>query len=160
MRVGIGFDSHRLVEGRRLVIGGVEIPFKKGLYGHSDADVLCHAIMDAIIGALGMGDIGRHFPDTDERWKDTSSILLLKEVVGLMRVNGYDILWIDSVVIAEEPMIRPFIDSMKGEISNAGIPVERINIKAKRAEGMGFIGRGEGMAAQAVCLIGRTNGGS
>jgi 2-C-methyl-D-erythritol 2,4-cyclodiphosphate synthase len=153
MRIGIGFDSHRFMEGRRLVLGGVEIPFERGLWGHSDADVLCHAIIDSIIGALGLGDIGRHYPDTDERWKDASSIGLLKETIGLMRMSGYDILWIDSVVIAEEPKIGPFIDSMKEEISKAGIPRERINIKAKTAEGMGLIGRGEGMAAQAVCLL-------
>jgi len=153
MRVGIGFDLHRLVEGRRLIVGGVEVPFKKGLLGHSDADVLCHAMVDSIIGALGLGDIGRHFPDTDDRWKDASSIALLKETVGLMRMSGYDILWMDSVIIAEEPKMGPFIDSMKEEISRAGIPRERINIKAKTAEGIGLIGKGEGMAAQAICLL-------
>jgi 2-C-methyl-D-erythritol 2,4-cyclodiphosphate synthase len=153
MRIGIGFDSHRLVEGRRLIIGGIEIPFEKGLYGHSDADVLCHAIIDSIIGALGLGDIGRHFPDTDDRWKNASSINLLTDTIGLMKMNDFDILWVDSVIMAERPRMEPFIDSMKDRISGAGIPRDRINIKAKTAEGTGLIGMGEGMAAQAVCLL-------
>ncbi len=153
MRIGIGFDSHRLVKGKRLILGGVDIPFDRGLYGHSDADVLCHAIIDSIIGALGLGDIGSHFPDTDERWKDVSSIHLLSETVNLMRKRGFEILWIDSVIMAERPKMEPFIDSMKRNISMAGIPLERINIKAKTAEGMGPIGRDEGMAAHAVCLL-------
>lgn len=153
MRIGFGYDSHRLVEGRKLVIGGVEIPFEKGLQGHSDADVLCHAIIDSIIGALGLGDIGRHFPDTDGRWKDASSINLLSDTVALMKEKGFETLWIDSVIIAERPRMEPFISSMKRNISSTGIPVERINIKAKTAEGMGFIGKDEGMSAQAVCLL-------
>jgi len=153
MRVGIGYDSHRLAEGRRLIIGGVVIPFEKGLLGHSDADVLCHAIMDAVIGAVGLGDIGRLFPDTDPRWKDAVSTELLRYVVDLARMNGYAIAWIDATIIAERPKISPFIEEMKSALSGAGIPAGMINIKAKTNEGMGFIGRGEGMAAQAVCLL-------
>ncbi len=156
MRVGIGYDSHRLVRGRRLVIGGVDIPFEQGLYGHSDADVLCHAIIDAILGALGSGDIGMHFPDTDRRWKDASSIEMLSEITGLVRRKGFEIAWIDSVVIAEKPRLRPFIEAMKGNISGAGIPYDTVNIKAKTNEGMGFTGKGEGMAAHAVCLLTKT----
>ncbi|MCK5506175.1 MAG: 2-C-methyl-D-erythritol 2,4-cyclodiphosphate synthase [Thermodesulfovibrionia bacterium] len=153
MRIGIGYDSHRLVEGRKLIIGGVEIPFEKGLQGHSDADVLCHAIIDAIIGALGSGDIGRHFPDTDKKWKDASSIDLLSNITALMKQEGFEVLWIDSSVIAEKPKLAPYIEKMKEEISKAGIPLNSINIKAKTNEGMGLIGSGEGMAAQAVCLL-------
>ncbi len=155
MRIGIGFDSHRLVEGRRLVIGGVEIPFEKGLLGHSDADVLCHAIMDAIIGAVGLGDIGKLFPDTDSRWKGAVSTELLKYVIDEARMNGYAISWIDSTVIAERPKISPFIENMKSALSRAGIPAGTINIKAKTNERMGFVGRGEGIAAQAICLLSR-----
>ena len=157
MRIGIGFDSHRLIEGRKLILGGLEIPFEKGLLGHSDADVLCHAIIDAIIGALGSGDIGRHFPDTDDKWKNVSSIDLLSKVVDLMRQKGFEIVWIDSTVITERPKLLPFVEKMKEEISKTGIPANSINIKAKSNEGMGFIGRGEGMAAQAVCLLKRSN---
>lgn len=153
MRIGFGYDSHRLVRGRKLIIGGVEIPFEKGLKGHSDADVLCHAMIDAIIGALGLGDIGRHFPDTDPRWKDASSIDLLENIVKLARNNGLDISWIDSTVITEKPKLAPYIETMKEAISRAGITSGLINIKAKTNEGMGFIGKGEGIAAYAVCLL-------
>jgi len=153
MRIGFGYDSHRLVKGRKLILGGVEIPFKKGPSGHSDADVLCHAIIDSIIGALGLGDIGRHFPDTDNRWKDASSIGLLSRTVKLIKKSGFGILWIDTTIIAEEPKLMPFIDKMKENISKTGIPLSLINIKAKTNEGMGFIGRGEGVAAYAVCLL-------
>jgi 2-C-methyl-D-erythritol 2,4-cyclodiphosphate synthase len=156
MRIGIGYDSHRLVEGRKLILGGVEIPFEKGLLGHSDADVLCHAIIDAIIGALGLGDIGKHFPDTDEKWKAASSIEMLSHIVDIMKREGFDVIWIDSTVITEKPKLQPFIEKMRETISNAGIPAASINIKAKSNEGMGFIGRGEGIAAQAVCLL-KTN---
>ena len=153
MRIGSGYDSHRLVEGRKLIIGGVDIPFEKGLLGHSDADVLCHAIIDAILGALGLGDIGRHFPDTEDKWKDASSIELLSEIMKLMKQKNFRILWVDSTVIAEKPRLQPFIEEMIKNISVAGIPSNSINIKAKTNEGMGFIGRGEGIAAQAVCLL-------
>lgn len=153
MRIGIGYDSHKLIEGRKLILGGVEVPFEKGLLGHSDADVLCHAIIDAIIGALGLGDIGKHFPDTDIKWKDASSIQLLSQTVDLVRKNGFEITWIDSIVIAEKPKLAPFIDQMKEGIARAGILLSLINIKAKTNEGMGFTGSGEGIAAQAVCLL-------
>lgn len=153
MRIGFGYDSHRLVKGRKLIIGGVEIPFEKGLKGHSDADVLCHAIIDAIIGALGLGDIGRHFPDTDPKWKDVSGVDLLKNIVKLARNNGLDISWIDSTVITEKPKLAPYIETMKEAMSKAGITSGLINIKAKTNEGMGFIGKGEGIAAYAVCLL-------
>lgn len=153
MRIGFGYDSHRLVKGRKLIIGGVEIPFEKGLKGHSDADVLCHAVIDAIIGALGLGDIGRYFPDTDPKWKDASSVDLLKNIVKLARNNGLDISWIDSTVITEKPKLAPYIETMKEAISKAGITSGLINIKAKTNEGMGFIGKGEGIAAYAVCLL-------
>lgn len=153
MRIGIGYDSHRLVKNRKLFVGGVNIPFEKGLIGHSDADVLCHALIDALIGALGLGDIGRHFPDSDPKWKDSSSIDLLKHVVELAYIHGYEISWVDTVIIAERPKLTPYIESMKKAIDRAGIPSGLINIKAKTNEGMGFIGRGEGIAAYAVCLL-------
>jgi len=153
MRVGLGYDSHRLVEGRRLVIGGVEVPFHRGLLGHSDGDVLCHAITDALIGALGAGDIGLHFPDTDARWKDASSVMLLKRIVEKVASEGFTIAWIDAIIVAEKPKLAPYADAMKDAISGAGIPRSVINIKAKTNEGMGFTGRGEGIAAQAVCLL-------
>ncbi len=155
MRVGVGYDSHRLVAGRNLIIGGVSIPFEKGLHGHSDADVLCHAIIDSILGALGLGDIGTHFPDTDQQWKDASSIELLKKTVSLANMSGYKVSWIDSIVIAERPKLSPHMDAMRDRISQAGIPSGTINIKAKTNEGMGFVGRGEGIAAQAVCVLKR-----
>jgi 2-C-methyl-D-erythritol 2,4-cyclodiphosphate synthase len=155
MRIGMGYDSHKLVKGRKLILGGVNIPFEKGLYGHSDADVLCHAIIDSIIGALGLGDIGKHFPDTDPMWKDASSIKLLKYIVELTGVNGYKISWVDAIIIAERPKLSLYIESMKEAVSESGIPSGIINIKAKTNEGMGFIGRGEGIAAYAVCLLSR-----
>ncbi len=153
MRIGFGYDSHRLVKGRKLIIGGVEIPFEKGLIGHSDADVLCHAIIDAVIGALGLGDIGKHFPDTEPEWKDASSIEMLKHIVKLSNMNGFEVSWIDSTIIAENPRFASYIESMKKAISGAGIKSGVINIKAKTNEGMGFIGRGEGIASYAVCLL-------
>lgn len=153
MRTGFGYDSHRLINGRKLIIGGVEIPFEKGLAGHSDADVLCHAIIDSLIGALGRGDIGKHFPDTEPAWKDASSVALLKNVIEMVNRDGFEVLWIDSTIIAERPSLSPYIDSMKKALSGAGIPADLINIKAKTNEGMGFTGRGEGIAAYAVCLL-------
>jgi 2-C-methyl-D-erythritol 2,4-cyclodiphosphate synthase len=153
MRIGFGFDSHRLVEGRKLIIGGVEIAFEKGLAGHSDADVLCHAITDAVIGALGLGDIGNYFPDNDPKWKDAVSTELLKYILELARMNGYSVAWVDTTIIAEQPKMSPFIDGMKESLSTTGIPPGSINIKAKTNEGMGFIGHGEGIAAYAVCLL-------
>jgi 2-C-methyl-D-erythritol 2,4-cyclodiphosphate synthase len=155
MRIGFGYDSHRLVKDRRLILGGVNIPFDRGLIGHSDADALCHAIIDSIIGALGLSDIGKHFPDTDPQWKDASSVELLKYIVELTNVNGYEVSWIDTTIIAEEPRLSPYFESMKDAISQSGIPAGLINIKAKTNEGMGFIGHGEGIAAFAVCLLKR-----
>jgi len=149
----MGYDSHRFADDRKLIVGGVEIPYKKGLLGHSDADVLCHAITDAIIGALGLGDIGTHFPDSDPRWKDAVSIEMLKSIVELAKMNGHAVVWIDSTILAERPKLSPYIQKMKTAISETGIPAGRINIKAKTNEGMGFIGRGEGIAAHAVCLL-------
>jgi 2-C-methyl-D-erythritol 2,4-cyclodiphosphate synthase len=155
MRIGIGYDSHRLVQGRKLIIGGVQIPYEKGLSGHSDADVLTHAIIDSIIGALGLGDIGKHFPDTDPRWKDAASTGLLKEIIMLVHTNRYEVSWIDATIVAEKPTLAPYIDSMKKALSECGISQGYINIKAKTNEGLGFIGRGEGMVAYAVCLLKR-----
>ena len=152
-RIGSGYDAHRLVEGRPLILGGVEIPYTHGLLGHSDADVLCHAIIDAIVGALGAGDIGVHFPDTEDKWKDASSIKLLAQIIELSKTKGFVVQNIDSTIIAERPRLRPFIEAMKECISKTGIPITAINIKAKTNEGMGLIGNEEGMAAQAVCLL-------
>jgi len=153
MRIGIGYDSHRLEKGKKLILGGVEIPYEKGLKGHSDADVLCHSIMDALLGASGMGDIGRMFPDTDPAWKDAKSLKMLQQVTDLIKKSGYAISWIDSIIITEEPKLSVYIDKMKKNLSTSGIPYTSISIKAKTNEGMGFIGKGEGMAAISTCLI-------
>ena len=154
MRIGTGYDVHRLTEGRKLIIGGVEIPYEKGLLGHSDADVLLHAIMDALLGAAALGDIGLHFPDSDERYSGISSIELLKRVRRLLLEKGYTINNVDSTIIAQAPKMRPYIDEMKKNISNALLlPIDDINVKATTEEGLGFTGQGEGIAAQAVCLI-------
>ncbi|MBI5198803.1 MAG: 2-C-methyl-D-erythritol 2,4-cyclodiphosphate synthase [Nitrospirae bacterium] len=154
MRIGFGYDIHRLVSGKKLILGGVKIPFEKGLSGHSDADVLLHAISDALLGAMGLGDLGKHFPDTDEQYKGISSIFILRGVLILLREKGYHLISIDSTVVTEEPLLAPYIEKMKetiaGEIGTKGVG---INIKAKRNEGLGSIGRGEGIAAYAVCLI-------
>ncbi|HUH66658.1 MAG TPA: 2-C-methyl-D-erythritol 2,4-cyclodiphosphate synthase, partial [Syntrophales bacterium] len=151
MRIGFGYDSHRFVPGRRLVLGGVDIPHDKGLLGHSDADVLIHAICDAIIGAIGDSDIGRHFPDTDARYKDISSLKLLGRVCIGAGEKGFVINNIDSTIILEKPRLADFIGDMQLNIANiAGIGRDRVNVKAKTNEGMGFVGRGEGIAAFAV----------
>lgn len=154
MRIGQGYDVHRLVEGRKLIIGGVEIPYEKGLLGHSDADVLTHAIMDALLGAAAEGDIGRHFPDTDERYKDIDSLKLLMAVGRIIEDRLYVIENIDATIMAEKPKLAPFIPEMVKNISKAlGIEESQINIKATTEEGLGFTGMGEGMKASAVCLI-------
>lgn len=154
MRIGQGYDVHRLVEGRKLIIGGVEIPYEKGLLGHSDADVLTHAIMDALLGAVAEGDIGRHFPDTDERYKDIDSLKLLMAVGRIIEDRLYVIENIDATIMAEKPKLAPFIPEMVKNISKAlGIEESQINIKATTEEGLGFTGMGEGMKASAVCLI-------
>ena len=154
MKIGIGYDVHRLKEGRDLILGGVKIPFPLGLDGHSDADVLVHAIMDAILGALAMGDIGRLFPDTDPAYLGVSSIGLLKEVAGLMDQKGYRIGNLDALLIAQKPKISPYTEEMRKNIAEAlGTDTDCINVKATTEEKLGFTGREEGMAAQAVCLL-------
>src|SRR5574340_795613 len=148
MRIGHGYDVHRVVEGRKLIIGGVDIPFEKGLLGHSDADVLLHAICDALLGAAGLGDIGRHFPDNDQRFKGISSILLLKETVKLLYSRGYRVNNIDTIIVAERPKMAPHIPSMTVAIAAAaGIDAQAVNVKATTTEGLGFAGTGEGIAA-------------
>lgn len=154
MRVGNGYDVHRLVEGRKLFMGGVDIPHEKGLLGHSDADVLLHAVCDALLGAAGLGDIGRHFPDTDERYKGIASLKLLGEVHRLLGAKGMRVNNIDATIVAERPKMAPHIPLMIGNIA-AAVEVEPqvVNIKATTTEGLGFTGRGEGIAAYAVCTI-------
>jgi 2-C-methyl-D-erythritol 2,4-cyclodiphosphate synthase len=154
MRIGFGYDVHQLVENRELIIGGVDIPFEKGLLGHSDADVLVHAIMDSILGALALGDIGKHFPDTDNKYKDISSIYLLSEVNKLMNEKGYNIGNIDATIVAQRPKMAPYIEDMRktiGETLNTAI--ENINIKATTTEWLGFEGREEGISSYSVCLL-------
>ena len=153
MRIGQGYDVHRLVEGRRL-IGGVDIPYEKGLLGHSDADVLLHAVMDALLGAAALGDIGQHFPDSDERYKGISSIALLKEVGKILQENGYMIENIDSTVIAQRPKLLLYRPQMAENIAAAlGIEKEQVSVKATTEEGLGFTGTGEGISAQAIALL-------
>lgn len=154
MRIGQGYDVHRLVEGRKLIIGGVDIPYEKGLLGHSDADVLLHAVMDALLGAAALGDIGQHFPDSDERYKGISSIALLKEVGKILQENGYMIENIDSTVIAQRPKLLPYRPQMAENIAAAlGIEKEQVSVKATTEEGLGFTGSGEGISAQAIALL-------
>ncbi len=154
MRIGQGYDIHTLAEGRALIIGGVTIPYERGLVGHSDADVLLHAICDALIGAAALGDIGKHFPDTDPRYAGVDSRKLLREVVQLLRARGYTIVNIDSTVIAQAPKLAPYILAMRENIAaDLDISVDAVNVKAKTAERLGAIGRGEGVAAEAVVLI-------
>ena len=154
MRVGMGYDVHRLIPDGDLIIGGVKIPFEKGLLGHSDADVLLHAVMDALLGAAALGDIGRHFPDTDPAYKGISSVLLLEKVRDLLESHGFSIGNIDATVIAQRPKMAPHIPQMKENMAKAlGIPKDCINIKATTEEKLGFTGREEGIAAQAVCLL-------
>lgn len=154
MRIGMGYDVHKLVEGRKLIIGGVEIPYEKGLLGHSDADVLLHAISDALLGAAALGDIGKHFPDTDPAYKGISSIVLLEHVGKLLEENCFFIENIDATIIAQAPKMRPHIDTMRENIANAlGISVEQVNVKATTEEGLGFTGTGEGISSQAICLL-------
>lgn len=153
IRIGQGIDAHRLVPGRRLVLGGVEIPFDKGLLGHSDADVLLHAISDAILGALGLGDIGQHFPDTDERFRAISSLLLLEQVCGMMQERGYRVQNIDATIVAEQPRLSEHIPAMERTICDCVRPLGGVNVKATTTEGMGFSGRQEGIAAFAVTSL-------
>jgi 2-C-methyl-D-erythritol 2,4-cyclodiphosphate synthase len=154
MRIGIGYDVHKLVEGRKLILGGVEINHTKGLLGHSDADVLIHATMDSILGALGLGDIGKHFPDTDEQYKGISSMILLQRVYENMEQMGYKINNIDCIIVAQKPKLAPYIDYMRENIAKAlNTLKENVNIKATTTEKLGFEGREEGISAHAVCTI-------
>jgi len=154
MRIGIGYDVHKLVENRKLIIGGVTIPHEKGLDGHSDADVLVHAIMDSLLGALAMGDIGKFFPDTDMKYKDVDSMLLLKEVASFIDDKGYKIGNIDSVIIAQQPKMAPFIDSMRVRIAQVlEIDVEQVGVKATTTEHLGFEGRKEGISSSSVAIL-------
>ena len=154
MRVGLGYDVHKLVEGRDLIIGGVNIPYEKGLLGHSDADVLLHAISDALLGAAALGDIGKHFPDTDPKYKGADSLKLLEHVGQLLEENLYIVENIDATIIAQRPKMAPHIQTMRENIAEAlGIEVDQVNVKATTEEGLGFTGTGEGISSQAVCLI-------
>jgi len=154
MRVGMGYDVHRLVEGRDLIVGGVKIPYEKGLLGHSDADVLLHAVMDALLGAAALGDIGKHFPDSDPAYKGISSMVLLKKVGELLCGKGFFVENIDATIIAQAPKMRPHIDAMRENIAQAlEMDVSCINVKATTEEGLGFTGTGEGISAQAVCML-------
>ncbi len=156
MRIGHGYDVHRMVTGRKLFLGGVDIPYSKGLLGHSDADVLLHAISDAILGAIGEGDIGKHFPDTDPAFKGISSIKLLRQVMALADGKGYRIVNIDATIVAQRPKLAPFIQEMCANIASAlDTGTDRINVKATTTEELGFAGRGEGIASYAVALLGK-----
>ena len=154
MRVGMGYDVHRLVEDRKLIIGGVEIPYEKGLLGHSDADVLLHAVMDALLGAAAMGDIGKHFPDTDAAYKGISSVALLEKVGEMLNKKGFLVENIDATIIAQAPKMRPYIDKMRENIAEAlQMDISCVNVKATTEEGLGFTGSGEGISSQEVCML-------
>ncbi len=154
MRIGMGYDVHRLVQGRDLIIGGVNIPHEKGLLGHSDADVLLHAIMDALLGAASLGDIGKHFPDTDDSYKGISSVKLLEHVGKLLEEHCFFIENIDATIVAQKPKMRPHIDLMRKNIADTlGIDISQVNVKATTEEGLGFTGMEEGISAQAICLL-------
>lgn len=158
MRIGHGYDVHKLVEGRPLIIGGVNIPYEKGLLGHSDADVLVHAVMDALLGAAALGDIGLHFPDTDKEYEGADSIELLKKVGDMLETHLFYVENIDATILAQAPKMRPHIDTMRANISGAlKIDVSQVNVKATTEEGLGFTGAKEGIAAHAVCLLGTIN---
>lgn len=152
MRIGFGTDTHRLIRGRKLILGGVHVPFDRGLAGHSDADVLAHAVTDAILGAAGMGDIGRHFPDSDAQYKDANSIELLAEAMQMVSA-GYEVVNIDATVVAQAPKLAPYIEQMCGNIAQAVNAHGRVNIKATTTEGLGFEGESQGITAYAVCLL-------
>ena len=154
MKIGIGYDVHALTESRKLIIGGVDIPYEKGLLGHSDADVLIHAVMDSILGAMGQGDIGRLFPDTDDQYKGADSRVLLRHVAKLMKSSNYELGNLDAVIIAQKPKMLPHIEKMKSNIaSDLETNISNVNIKATTTEHLGFEGRGEGIAAKSVCLL-------
>lgn len=159
MRIGLGYDVHKLVQGRDLILGGVKVPYERGLEGHSDADVLVHAIEDAILGALALGDIGKLFPDTDPAYKDASSIGMLRHVIGLMKEKGYRVGNIDATLVAQEPKLAPYIGSIRKSLAGAcQTGVENISVKATTSEGLGFEGLGQGMSAQAVCILVKEKG--
>lgn len=154
MRIGMGYDVHKLTQGRDLIIGGVTIPYEKGLLGHSDADVLLHAIMDALLGAAALGDIGKHFPDSDPAYKGISSLKLLSHVGELLQENAFFIENIDATIIAQAPKMRPYIDTMRKNIADTlQISIDQVNVKATTEEGLGFTGSGEGISSQAICLL-------
>ena len=153
-RIGVGYDSHRTIDGRALILGGEYIPFSAGLKGHSDGDALCHAITDAILGAAAQGDIGRHFPDSDPQYRDADSLDLLRRAVAVVRAAGFAVENVDAVVIAERPKLAPHVDRIRATLAGAlDVPVDAVSVKAKTNEGMGEIGRGEGMAVHAVALL-------
>lgn len=154
IRIGIGYDIHRLVAGRRLVLGGVEIPFEKGLLGHSDSDALTHAICDALLGAAALGDIGTHFPDTDPRWAGVSSLELLARVVEMLADRGYRVANVDATVMAERPKLKPYVQAIRERLASAlRVDVDLMSVKAKTSEGLDSVGRGEAIAAQAIALL-------
>jgi 2-C-methyl-D-erythritol 2,4-cyclodiphosphate synthase len=159
MRIGLGYDSHRFAKGRRLILGGIEIEHAVGLMGHSDADAIAHALTDALLGACGMGDIGEHFPPSDERWRDADSIELLRHAVNLAAEQNYQIVNADITVVCESPRIAPHVPAMRGRLADAlQIAPRLVSVKGKTNEGMGWIGRGEGIAAMAVVLVNRVEG--
>lgn len=154
MRIGHGYDVHKLVVGRKLILGGIDIPYEKGLLGHSDADVLAHAIADSLLGAAALGDIGKFFPDNDDKYKDADSLVLLSIVCSFIREKGYEIANIDATVLAQKPKLRPYIDEMRKKLAEAcGISIDALSVKATTEEGLGFTGKEEGIAAHAVCLL-------
>ena len=158
VRTGIGIDTHRFASGRPLILGGVEIPSEQGLAGHSDADVLTHAIIDALLGAAGLGDIGQHYPDSDERWRDADSVALLEEVSGFLEQHGWGVQHVDATVICEAPKLGAHRDAMRARLAEAvGLPPLEVNVKFTTNEGMGFVGRGEGIAALAVATVERAD---
>ena len=156
MRIGHGYDVHRLTPGRKLILGGVLIPYEKGLLGHSDADVLSHAISDALLGALALGDIGKWFPDTDERYEGADSLVLLGQVAAMLAERGWQVGNIDATILAQRPKLRGYIDTMRENLAKAcGVSPDQVSVKATTEEGLGFTGKGEGIAAHAVCLLSR-----
>lgn len=158
MRIGIGYDVHRLVEGRPLILGGVEVPHERGLLGHSDADALAHAIIDALLGAAALGDIGQHFPDTDPAWRGADSLRLLEAVVGLVEQAGYRVGNVDATVVLQRPKLRPHLEAMRANLARAlKVDVGQVSVKATTGEAMGFVGREEGAAVHAVCLLVRAS---
>lgn len=157
-RTGIGYDSHRLADGRPMILGGVEVEYERGLSGHSDADVLAHAVIDALLGAAGLGDIGQHYPDSDDRWRDADSISLLEEVAAFLGEHGWVPQHLDATVLCEQPKLGPYRDRMRERLGGAvGLPAFQVNVKFTTNEGMGFVGRGEGLAAMAVATVDRAD---